>query len=88
MAQAGITEIMAVGRVYRKFTDFFTDPMRIPRKFGKTLDKVGGRYVTLGFRKIRTGISDPLANEDEISGRNLRELDKRVWRMVYYHTEE
>jgi len=37
MAQAGITEIMAVGRVYRKFTDFFTDPMRIPGKFGQKI---------------------------------------------------
>ena len=46
MTQAGITEIMAVGKVYREFIDFFTDPMRILGKFGKNLDKcVGERHT-------------------------------------------
>jgi hypothetical protein len=41
-AQAGITEITAVGKVYREFTDFFTDPMRNSgKKFGKNLDRAG-----------------------------------------------
>jgi len=33
--QAGIAEIMAVGKENREFIDFFTDPMRIPGKFGQ-----------------------------------------------------
>jgi len=33
MTEAGITEIMAVGKENREFTGFFTDPMRIPGKF-------------------------------------------------------
>jgi len=37
MTQAGITEIMAVGKVYREFIDFFTDPMRISGKFGQKI---------------------------------------------------
>ena len=32
--------------------------------------------------------SDFLANEDEISGKGLRNLDRRVGRVVYRHTEE
>ena len=56
MTKAGITEIMAVGKVYREFIDFFTDPMRIPGKLGqeirqKPLTGTGGAMVHWGFGK-------------------------------------
>jgi len=37
MTQAGITEIMVMGKVYREFMTFFTDPMRIPGKLGQKI---------------------------------------------------
>jgi hypothetical protein len=57
--------------------------MRIPEKFGqknsaKILDRAGGRYGTLRFWKSRTVTSDLPANADEISGKNLENLDKWV----------
>jgi len=92
MTQAGITEIMAVGKENREFTDFFTDPMRIPGKFSKNLakilDRAGGRCGTLRFQKSLTVTYDLLANAYEILGRNLRNLDMRVGRGPYCHTEE
>ena len=85
-------EIMAVGKVNREFTGFFTDPMRISGEFrqniSKILDRAGGRCGTLGLRKSRTVTSDLLANAYEISGKNPRNLDRRVGRVVQCHTEE
>ena len=49
----------------------------------KILDRAGGRYGTLEFRKSRTITCDPLANTDEILEKNLRKLDRRVGRVVY-----
>jgi hypothetical protein len=42
---------MTAGKVNQEFIDFFTDPMRIPRKFCKNLDRAGERCGTLGFWK-------------------------------------
>jgi len=39
MTQAGIIKITVVVKVYREFTDFFTDPMRIPGEFGQKIGK-------------------------------------------------
>jgi len=59
MTQAGITELMAVGKVYREFIDFFTDPMRISGNFGeirqKSLTGTGGDVVHWGFGKAGGG---------------------------------
>jgi hypothetical protein len=49
------------------------------------LDRAGGRCGTLGFRKSRTVTSDLLANTDEILGKDLRNLDRRVGRVAYCH---
>jgi hypothetical protein len=56
MTKAGITVIMTVGKVNREFIDFFTDPMRIPGKFGQkiwqtSLTGPGYDMVHWGFRK-------------------------------------
>jgi hypothetical protein len=48
--------------------------MKILGKFGKNLDRAGERCGTLGFWKSRTVSSVLLANEDEILGKNLRNL--------------
>jgi len=83
---------MAVGKVNREFTGFFTDPMRISGEFrqniSKILDRAGWRCGTLGLRKSRTVTSDLLANAYEISGKNLRNLDRRVGRVAYCHTKD
>jgi len=77
---------MAVGKVSQEFIDFFTDPMRISGEFrqniSKILDRAGRRCGTLRLRKSRTAIADLSANEDEILGKNLKNLDRRVERLA------
>jgi hypothetical protein len=48
---AGKTEIMAVGKVSREFTDFLPADENSGGNSAKILDRAGGRYGTLGFRK-------------------------------------
>ena len=53
--------------------------LRIPVRFGKILDRAGGWYCTLGFRKRRTVAFDLLVGADEPSGRNFKNLTKLWW---------
>jgi hypothetical protein len=56
MTQTVITETIVVGKEYRKFTSFFTDPMRVPGEFGqknsaKPLAGPGDNMVHWAFGK-------------------------------------